>query len=211
MKLLESRNFWGVLLILGGVLFLLQSLGYLPGGNLFFAALLAFGGFLFISAYFNNRANWWALIPGIILGSLALTMLLDTLFAGNSWSGAVFLGGIGLSFWAVYLTDRRNWWAIIPGGVMATLALVALIDSLTRDEFETGGIFFIGLGLTFALVGVLPSAYGQMRWAFIPATVLLIMGFLITAAATPATNFIWPAALIAGGALLLIRALRSRS
>ena len=37
----------------------------------------------------------------------------------------MFLGTIGLSFWVIYLTRRDFWWAVIPGGALMTLALVA--------------------------------------------------------------------------------------
>jgi len=47
-----------------------------------------------------------------------------------------------------------------------------------------------------------------MRWAFIPAAVLVVLGLLLFVGLATAINFLWPVALIVGGALLLIRALR---
>lgn len=77
--------------------------------------------------------------------------------------------------------------------------------------FETGGIFFLGLGLTFLLVAIIPTPEGQMRWALIPAVILLVMGLLLTAALTQLINFIWPLALILLGLFLVLRAFRGRA
>jgi hypothetical protein len=49
-----------------------------------------------------------------------------------------------------------------------------------------------------------------MRWAFVPAGVLLLIGILMTAALTQVINFVWPLALILAGLFLVLRAFRSR-
>lgn len=211
MKWLESRVLWGTLLILGGVMFLLQNLGLFEFGDLFWALLLGLAGVFFLSVYLQNRANWWALIPGFTLfgvaSLIALTRLAPRL--ADNWGGSVVLGGIGLAFVAVYLAERSNWWAIIPAGVMLTLAAVAGLDE-TFAGIETGGIFFLGLGSTFALVALLPSHQGQMRWAWIPAAVLMLMGLLIMAAAEDLIGILWPLVLIVGGGYLILRTFRPR-
>lgn len=210
MKWLESRVFWGLLLILGGALFLLENLGVWRVGNLFWAVLLVLGGIYFLTVYFANRINWWALIPGIVLLDLALTILLGLVAPSfeRVWGGPLFLAGIGLSFWLVYFVNRNFWWAIIPGGVLFTLAVVAGLES-TNSGWQTGGIFFLGLGLTFAILGVLPTyrmeEEPRLRWAFIPATILVLMGVLLSAAAGGSANIIWPVALILVGTFLVLR------
>jgi hypothetical protein len=73
-----------------------------------------------------------------------------------------------------------------------------------------GGVFFFGLGLTFALLAILPTPEGRLTWAIIPAIVLLVMGALITAAAAQLINYLWPVALVLGGLYLLYRVIRSR-
>jgi hypothetical protein len=55
---------------------------------------------------------------------------------------ALFLAALSLAFWAVYLTRREQWWAIIPGGALATLALVAALDTI-KLPIDTGGIFLL--------------------------------------------------------------------
>jgi hypothetical protein len=172
-------------------------------------------GLFFLYVYLADRANWWALIPGIILLDLAVVVALSLtrLALLEDWAGPLVLGGIGLSFWAVYLARREHWWAIIPGGVLFTLAAVAGMDTVFQRmerRVDTGGVFFVGLGLTFALVGLLPIPRGRMRWAFIPALVLVIMGLFIFAAAEQLLNYLWPVALILFGLYLVFRTFRPR-
>lgn len=212
MRQFQVRIVGGILLIAAGVLFLLQNLGIFAVGDYLWPFLFGTGGLVFLYVFLTDRANWWAIIPGFTLLGLAAMMALDQ-FApqvGETWGAALFLGGIGLAFWVVYLTNREHWWAVIPGGVLFTIALVSGLSSIL-EGIETGGVFFLGLGLTFALLAFLPTPEGRMKWALIPAGVLLVMGLLITAATTAIINYLWPAALILGGIYLLFRAFSSRS
>jgi hypothetical protein len=106
-------------------------------------------------------------------------MTLNRILPGGTgeWGGSILLGGIALSFLLIYLVNRENWWAIIPGGVLLTLALIISLGSFLGG-FEVGGLFFLGIGLTFALVAVIPNPQGSMAWAWIPAGILTVMGLL---------------------------------
>lgn len=209
MKWLESRILWGSLLVVGGVVFLLQNLDILPLGDLFWSFLFALAGVFFLSIFGQNRANYWSLIPGGTLISIAILVMLNRLLPelAGTWGGAIILGGIGLSFLAIYLVERANWWALIPMGVMATLALVAGLDE-AQVGIETGAIFFIGLGVTFGLVALSSGRQGDLRWAWLPAVVLLAMGVLLLATAQDLIRYAWPLALILVGGYLALRALR---
>jgi len=207
MKRLEYRVLLGLLLIAGGILFLLDSLEVITVGAVLWPVLIGVASlvFLFIFAMAPS-SNWWAAIPGFVLLGLAGTIALDELApaVGEVWSGSVFLGGIALAFWVIYLVNPEHWWAVIPGGVLLTLAVVAGLSEVPQ-EVETGGIFFFGLGVTFALLAILPTPEGRLTWALIPAVVLLLMGALITAAAAELINYVWPVVLILGGLYLLYR------
>ena len=97
--------------------------------------------------------------------------------------------------------------AVIPAGVLTTLSAVTLASRHVTGS-AAGGVFFVGLGLTFLLVALLPSPQGKMWWAFIPAGILLAMGILLIGAFTGLTNYVWALALIGVGVWLLLRALR---
>lgn len=207
MKRLKVHIIGGVLLIAAGILFLLQNFGVLAIGAYVWPILFGSGGLVFLYVFLTSRANWWAIIPGLVLLSLAAVSVLDQ-FApqvGENWGGAIFLGGIGLAFWMIYFVKREHWWAVIPGGVLFTLALVAGLSSVLAGV-EVSGVFFLGLGLTFALLAFLPTPEGRMKWPLIPAGVLLVLGLLMAAAATEIINYLWPVALILAGGYLLFRA-----
>ena len=248
MKRFDSRIVLGLLLIVGGGLAFAQAMGYLQNAsNLFWGGAFLIGGLAFLSMLIGG--NWWAAFPGFILAALGVLILLpDSL---DELGGAVFLGGVAVSFWYVYLTDRvQRWWAIIPGGVLTALSLLIVASAffegysgaivlggigltffivyLTNPVerwwalipggvlatlagvtiaaekfggFQTGGFFFLGLALTFLLVAVL----ARMQWAYWPALVLGIMGFLGLVSLLNVANYIWAVALIAGGGYLIFR------
>jgi hypothetical protein len=210
LKWFSSPTFWGIVLILAGILFLLQNMGILPAGSIFIGVATGFFGVLFLATYWGNREQWWALIPGFILISLSCLLLMDAFFPGASstWGGPVFLAGMGLSFWAVYFVRHEHWWAIIPGGVLMTLGGVAALDAYGRANSDSGAAFFLGIGLTFLLVAILPNPTGKMNWAYIPASVLGLIGIFMLAFTANLAIYIMPALIIVLGVALLMRALR---
>jgi hypothetical protein len=213
-----DKNIWryalGALMIILGGIALLQSLNLLvlQGDiwGLIFGVLFGGVGLAFLYVFFTNHDRWWAVIPGVILLALGTMMIFTTLIpAFGTFGGSYFLAGIGAAFWVIYLFNRRFWWAIIPGGVMVTLAFVALPIYFDGSSIA-GGVFFLGLAATFGLVALLPSGGVKMGWAWIPAAVLAVMGFIIGFAETRYFNYAWPAAIILVGLFLLVRAFQPR-
>ena len=201
----QSRIVWGLLLVVAGVLFFLQEFQVLGSAfEYLWVVLMAAGSGAFLWIYFTKHEQWWAVIPGLTLLGLTLVGLENILqiMPGGNWTGAVFLGCIGLAFWMVYLRNQEQWWAIIPGGVLVTLALVAGLDFLS-DWSDV--IFFLGLGLTFALVALLPDQTFNTRWAFIPAGILFVLGLLLFAPFQSVLNYVWPVILVGLGIFILIR------
>ncbi|MCD4802530.1 MAG: hypothetical protein K8R16_06270 [Anaerolineales bacterium] len=204
MKNDQSRLIWGGILILAGILFLLQELNILGNASQYlWLIFMAAGAAVFIWIYFTKKEQWWAIIPGLTLLGLSLSGLdsLLNFYPGSNWTGAIFLGCIGLAFWLIYLRRQDQWWAIIPGGVLITLAAVA---GLEKVLYWSGGIFFLGLAATFALVGILPNQL-DTRWAFIPAAILAVLGVVSFAPLKSVMVVIWPVALIALGVYIIFR------
>lgn len=208
----EVRVVGGILLIAAGILVLLQNLGILGGGlALLWALLFGAGGAVFLYVFLTDRAGWWwAVIPGFALLSIGAIIALDRLAPriGGNWDGVLVLGSIALAFWVIYLTNRENWWAVIPGGVLLTTALITGLSAFAG--IETGGVFLMGLGLTFGLLSLIRTPEGRMKWALIPAAVLLIIGMLVTAATVSLLNYLWPVALILVGLYVIARVLLPR-
>lgn len=212
MKRSYAPSAFGLLLVGLGVLFLLQNFAILTfGWDLIWAVLFGVGGVAFVAVFLNNREQWWAIIPGFTLLGLAGLLGLEAIFPESlgGWGGTLFLGAISLAFWVIFAIRRENWWAVIPGGVLLTLALVAGLAEITGGEV-TGGLFFLGLAATFGLVYLLPTPEGRMKWAIIPASILGAMGVLILMATTPFINYLGPAALILVGLYLVYRSFVAR-
>ena len=197
----DPRLIIGGLLIFGGLLALLDTIGLIGNaGGIFWGLIWGAVGVYFLYLLMVDRSrNWWAAFPGFVFIGMALSSFLpDSL---DAFGGLVFFTVLSLAFWWVYFSDTTRWWAIIPAGVMLTLGAVSAIDELTN--FDTGGVLFIGLGLTFALVAILPGG-DQRSWAFIPAVVLMILGTLLFPALGLAT-YVGPALLILLGGFFVFR------
>ena len=201
MKRNTFRLLTGGALVLMGLLVLLEEMGIIPSVNWFWAAIFIFSGIAFLVVYARNRSQWWALIPGMTLAGVGVTMLLPPPL--SYLGGAITLGAVGLSFLLIYLSTRENWWALIPGGALLTLGAISLATPYLPD-LALGALLFFGLALTFFFVAVLPNPYGRMTWAFIPSGILLLSGLLILSARFQQyAVYVWPLVLIGGGIYLL--------
>ena len=213
MRGIQTRVLWGVLLIAGGVLFLLQNLGIVPQGlELFWALVFGLAALLFLIAFFARAENWWAAIPGFTFLGLAGAIASDRLALPGwaQWGASFFLGMLGLGFFAVFLRQPRHWWAIIPGGSLFTTAVVAGLGETGRDDLS-GPVLLFGLGLTFAILALLPAPDGRRRWPLVPAISLLALALLTLAPGQRLASMAWPAILILGGIYLLVRRPRART
>lgn len=205
----------GALLLVAGTLLLLQALGASVATGLFWGVLFLAGAAVFWYLFTKDQEHWWAAIPGGALLGLGLSALADEagLRGAGTWGGSLFLGSLGIGFAAVYLRDHGRWWAIIPAGVMLTVALPAVGGASEAGARASGALFFVGLAVTFVLVAVLPGGPGRRRWAWTPAGALAVLAVLVALEATALLsvfNYLWPLVLIAGGGVLLWRALGRR-
>lgn len=211
---MKNPNSWrilvGILLVLIGALALMQTLTGWEITGVFWGILFAVAGGAFLYVLFEDRTRWWAAIPGIILLGIGAAIILDTIAPNAAeWiSGLLILGGISAAFFAVYALSPLNWWALIPAGVMATLALVSVLDSVTH--LDNGWVFLAGMAATFTMVALLPErATGRkLSWAWYPAVALAVIALIVLVSSFNFTSVIWAVLLIGGGLLLVWRAMK---
>lgn len=203
MKRFDPQIVFGLLLLTAGALALLQTMGYLKdASDVFWGGMFIALGLLFLSLLVGG--HWWSVFPGFTL--LAIGVLIFLPETMDDFGGFIFLGGIAISFWVTYITaPRERWWALIPAGVLTTLAGMT-IAAERFGEFQTAGFFFLGLSVTFLLVALLAG----MSWAYWPALALGIMGILGLASLFEVANYIWAVALMAAGGFLLFQYFRNR-
>ena len=154
MNVNKSGLFWGLLLIIGGGVALAQQFGYmdqLPESVwMWVFALISLVGL--ISYLTSGLKEWGWLFPAGIFGGLAVTVAMATNHVDNAAVGSPLFFGLLLPFAVAYLTDRtRNWWALIPGGVMLFLAMTTLLVDNVGGEW-IGSLFLFLIGLSFLVV-----------------------------------------------------------
>lgn len=194
----------GLLLVAAGIVFLLDNLDLINlDWEMLVGPMFGIGGLVFLLVFVMNVEDWWALIPGFALIGIGIIIFMSQQEIMESWTGAVFLGSLALAFLLIYIFHHNQWWSLIPGGVLLTLSGVTL---LSDNGVLSGGVFFLGLALTFLMVYIAPKPAGKLTWALYPAAALLVVGTLATLGATNLINYVWPLALLAGGGYLIYRA-----
>ena len=169
--------FWGAGLIAAGGMALASSLGYLDGlSPLIWIAVFAGLGLVSLATYLlSGVKNWGWLFPAGIFSALALVVGLSELGADGAAVASPLFVATGLPFVVAFCLNRtRNWWALIPAGVMLFLTLATLLVDGVGGEFIGTSLFFV-LALAFLLVYL----NGRTRtWAVVVAYILFVLGLM---------------------------------
>ena len=169
---------WAVVLILGGGFLLAQNLGLL--GPQFqpsiWTILLGSLGLLFLLDALTTRGqDWWALIPGCVLLGAAATLWLGQQHINGEWIGSLMLFSIALPFLLIYVIKRGTfWWALIPGGVLAVIAVIPILTLGVPGEV-IGTFVLWAIGIPFIVVYL---ANRKNWWALIPGGVMFVIGLM---------------------------------
>jgi hypothetical protein len=175
MNINKSGLFWGVLLIGGGLLALAEQMGYIDTFSpvMWITVFAAISLLALVSYVLSGLRQWALLFPAGAFGGLAMIIALSEANMDSAAVASPLFFGLLIPFLAAYLTDRaRNWWALIPGGVMLFLALVTLLVDSTGGEW-VGALFLFMIALSFFVV------YMNNRtrtWALLVAYILAVLG-----------------------------------
>ena len=83
----------------------------------------------FLVIYSRDREKWWALIPAYATLVIALMVgLIDGGVLDDLLVPAYINLAIAAPFFVVYIRNKENWWALIPGGIMAVIGLAFLMS-----------------------------------------------------------------------------------
>lgn len=211
-KLFKSRIFWGSLLIFGGILALVDNLGIVKIADLFWVIVTGIIAAVFFGLFARYRFTWWWIIPGLFFTGIALSILINWLFPsiGSQWGGPIILFFLGIGFFTVYFAENQHWWTIIFGGIFLAVGILAGFASQLSSS-QGVGLFVIGMGITFSLVALLPTQAGTMKWAWIPAGILLTSGIIFTVSKGQILFYVVPGLIILLGILLIIRYSRQQA
>lgn len=196
---MKSNRLGLALLVVGGLMLITR----LTPGNAF-VELVWLAGYVLLASFLWRTLEgrvplgWRIGVHGVI-GIIATSTL-------TRLSGSVFLGFAALAFMLVYwyspLGRQRTGWALIPAGVLTTLALVAGVDTLL-PRWDGGSIFLLGMTATFTYIYLIPREKGGGRWALWPALVWAGMTLLANDPGGGLARWLVPLAMIGGGVALI--------
>jgi hypothetical protein len=207
----RTRNWWalipgGVMLFLALTMLLVDS----AGGEWVGALFLFMIALSFFVVYLNNRTRTWALLVAYILAVLGIAPLMSIGGRDAAYYGPIFLFAVALPFFIVYFRSPENWWAIIPAGSIAVIAIIAAlaISGWIRNANEGGyanALLMGGLAVTFAVIWL----RHRKAWAKVVSTVLAAVAIASVFFAF-ASEIFWPVAIILVGIYLFYTALRPK-
>ena len=108
-------------------------------------------GLPFLVIYLLDRTRWWALIPAYAMFSISVVVPLDELGVNEMLIPAYVMFAVAVPFLYVYLRDRTNWWALIPGGIMTLIGAIMLLsvqaaEYLVPIAIILAGVWILGRG-----------------------------------------------------------------
>jgi len=175
MNVNKSGLFWGLLLIGGGLFALADQMGYIDtfSPQMWMTVFAAISLLALVSYALSGWKQWALLFPAGVFGGLALIIALAEANVDSAAVASPLFFGLLIPFVAAYLTDRvRNWWALIPGGVMLFLALTTLLVDSTGGEW-VGALFLFMIALSFFVVYLNNST---RTWALLVAYITGVLG-----------------------------------
>lgn len=174
MKNRKKETIGGIFLIGIGLLVLLGQLSLLPDlGMLFLPAL---GGLFLIWGILTREGG--LMIPGGILSGIGWGVYaISGPYAdvGGDVEGGIFLVIFGLGFALITVltalfTDETHWWALIPGGILATIGVAIMTNGVLLDLVAIVGTYwpitliFLGFYVIYkAMKGQEPEAVEEKQ------------------------------------------------
>jgi membrane-bound ClpP family serine protease len=143
-------------------------------------------------------------VLGIVLVVLGLLFLLQQLVPGTSfWAwAALALGGVGVAVWVF---DHRRTGMLQVGLVLVAAGIASPLQALGLISGDGWWTLFVGL--TLVAIGVARRS-GGIPWQVWIGGLLALIGASQTVLQGVGGGWVFPAAVIAVGALLILRATR---
>jgi hypothetical protein len=158
----RNNNFWGILLVIIGVLAIANRYFDLRifSMSTFWPLFVLIPGLIFETSYFATRRNPGLLVPGGILTTIGLLFFFETFtwwhFSEYTWP--VYPLAVAIGLFQLYLFTGRNRGLLVPVFILTTVSLIAFLSMFFHNVFGwlnsgyIAPIIFILIGL-FIIVG----------------------------------------------------------
>jgi hypothetical protein len=100
----------------------------------------------FLVVFVRDRAQWWALIPAYVMLAVGLMVVLTASgILSELLIPAYVMFAIAIPFLAVYALNPKQWWPLIPGGIMAVIGLAFLVAEAALGYIAPAVLVLIGI------------------------------------------------------------------
>jgi hypothetical protein len=216
MKPSRSLLITGLACIIAGALFLLETLQVWDMDEILVTAIIFWAaGLSLLTGYFGFSARKGALITGAVCLFIGTTIWIINFTGLPDYTNTIlFLIITGLVFLEALRRGKKNWWAVLPGGMCLVFAGQVLADNVWNDSGTLqAGLFFGGVGIVFGIVYLLRDETHPLGWARYPSLIALVLALLFLVSGLLRGGFwrlVFPLALIAAGCLIIRRSLTKR-
>ncbi len=110
--------------------------------------------FPFLFAFLRNRTRWGYLIPAYVLLAVGVFVpLTDLGVLDDNLTVTYVLFAVAIPFYVVFIRNTKNWWALIPAGILSVIGLGFLIAEASVEyifavALIVGGILILVRQLT---------------------------------------------------------------
>ena len=100
----------------------------------------------FLLTFLRDRSQWWALIPTYILLAVGLMILLtEGGLMDDDLVPPYVLFAIAIPFFFVYARNRKQWWPLIPAGILTIIGISFLIAEAAVEYIGAIALVVVGL------------------------------------------------------------------
>jgi hypothetical protein len=97
-------------------------------------------------AFLRDRTKWGLLIPAYALLAVGVFIPLSELgFLDDNLTVTYVLFAVAIPFFVVFIRNSKNWWALIPGGILAIIGLSFLIAEASVEYIFAAALIVAGI------------------------------------------------------------------
>jgi hypothetical protein len=177
----SMQKFWGIALIITGLLFYFNNLNYIPLSIHFFLG----AGIILLGLFLITKYNQTKQIRFIGLGLLFIDTGLIIFVNGfpnvpENVSFAIFLLYFCSLSLVAFFEEPEKWWSIIPGAVVFIIAVILTIDAY--HLMSSGMLWFVaafGVSLIFYYLYLIRTPENKLDWSKYPASIIFLLSLYL--------------------------------